>query len=280
MKYYEAKFTLQPVSDEARDILSALLGEVGFETFLPTDEGLVGYIQRPLYDEEAVGRVCAHFLLPGYEVGYTLAEAPDEDWNQPWEEEGFEPIRVDHWVCVHDTRHASSGECLYDITINPRMAFGTGTHPTTQQILRQLCALELEGKRVVDAGCGTGVLGLLCSMRGADEVFAYDIDEWSVENTRINVQLNGIENLSVREGNASLLPQDGSYDLLIANINRNILLQDLPRFARALKENAQLLLSGFYETDAKLLQDRGETLGFHTARETSIDGWAMLLLER
>ena len=185
---------------------------------------------------------------------------------------------MDDLVCIHDTRHTDVPSCTYDIVINPRMAFGTGTHPTTRQILRQLCVMSLESKRIIDAGCGTGVLGLLCSMRGASEVFSYDIDEWSVENTRVNAELNHIYNIKVQEGDAAVLPQNGTYDLLIANINRNILLADMPRFAKALHQGGQLLLSGFYEKDAMSLIEKGRLLGFELERQNSEDGWAMLLL--
>ena len=280
MKYYEVKFIVQPYCEDACDVLSSLLADMGFETFVPTDKGITGYIQQTLLNDGALRELCQDFILPDYAVTYLTEEAPDEDWNATWEAEGFEPIVLDNLVCVHDTKHQELPPCRYDITINPRMAFGTGTHPTTQQILRQLCQMDLQGKRIVDAGCGTGVLGLLCSMRGASHVFSYDIDEWSVENTRINARLNGVDNIEVREGDASVLPQDQSYDLLIANINRNILLTDIPRFSRALKDNALLLLSGFYEADAPLLTEKGEELGFRVVRQTVSDDWTMLLLER
>ena len=246
MKYYKVEFRVEPMSEEACDVLSALLAEAGFETFVPTDEGLTAYVQQSMYSEEAVRAITADFLMPDVSITFRCEEAPDEDWNETWEAEGFEPIVLDDLVCVHDTHHPAPARCEYDIIVNPRMAFGTGSHPTTQQILRQLCIMPLEGKRIIDAGCGTGVLGFLCSMRGASEVFAYDIDEWSVENTRINAELNGVSAIIIKEGDASVLPQEGDYDLLIANINRNILLADMPRFAKALRADGQLLMSGFY----------------------------------
>lgn len=280
MKYYEVKFSVKPYSEDACDILSSLLADLGFETFIPIAQGITGYIQQTLFEESSLQQLCRDFILPGFSITYKTEEAPDEDWNQTWEKEGFEPIAIDHLVCVHDTRHTEVPLCQYDITINPRMAFGTGSHPTTQQILRQLCNMELQGKRIVDAGCGTGVLGFLSSMRGALHIFSYDIDEWSVENTRINAALNGVSNITITRGDASVLPQDQSYDLLIANINRNILLADMPRFATTLKAEAQLLLSGFYETDVPLLIEKGKEAGFRLVRQTISDGWAMLLLGR
>lgn len=278
MKYYKVEFRVEPMSEEACDVLSALLAEAGFETFVPTDEGLTAYVQQTMYSEEAVRAITADFLMPDVGITFRCEEAPDEDWNETWEAEGFEPIVLDDLVCVHDTRHPAPAHCEYDIIVNPRMAFGTGSHPTTQQILRQLCSMPLEGKRIIDAGCGTGVLGFLCSMRGASEVFAYDIDEWSVENTRINAELNGVSAIIIKEGDASVLPQEGDYDLLIANINRNILLADMPRFAKALRADGRLLLSGFYEADVPLLVSKGEELGFGLLQQSSQDGWAMMVL--
>lgn len=276
MKYFEVKFTINPFDEVTRDILTALLGDAGFESFVPDDEGMLAYVQQKDYDESAVQTIESGFV--NHSIRHTVSEAPDEDWNQTWEEEGFEPIVLDQLVCVHDTRHTDVPSCRYDIVINPRMAFGTGTHPTTRQILRQLCEMDLEGRCIIDAGCGTGVLGLLCAKRGASEVFAYDIDEWSVENTRVNAELNGISNLSVCEGDAAVLPQDGRHDLLIANINRNILLADMPRFAKALHLGGQLLLSGFYEADVESLLEKGRLLGFELEKQTAEDRWAMLLL--
>ena len=279
MKYYQAEFHLMPYREVVADMLTALLGDCGFEAFVPATDGFTGYVQQREYDEASVRQAVATFQAD-CQITYTVTEAPDEDWNQAWEDEGFEPIAIDRLVCVHDTRHTDVPSCRYDIIVNPRMAFGTGTHPTTQQILRQLCQTELQGRAVVDAGCGTGVLGFLCSMRGASSVFAYDIDEWSVENTRINAGLNGIDNIDVREGDASVLPQDGRFDLLIANINRNILLNDMPRFACALNQHGQMLLSGFYDADVALLLDKGKELGFGLELQTVVNGWAMLLLRR
>ena len=278
MKYYQVEFKLKPHSEEACDVLSSLLADIGFEAFVPVEGGLMGYVQQSLFDEEQLNHVVSDFILPDVEISARREEAPDEDWNQTWENEGFEPVVVDDLLCVHDANHSDVPHCRHDIIINPRMAFGTGTHATTRQILTQLCSMDLRGKRVVDAGCGTGVLSILAAQCGASEVFAYDIDEWSVENTRINAELNEIKNIIVREGDAGVLPQDSDFDLVVANINRKILLNDMPRFVRALMPEDRLLLSGFYVADIALLADKGKELGMEIETERQADGWAMLLL--
>lgn len=278
MKYYQVNFSIHPYSEAASDVLSALLADIGFETFVPSENGVVAYIQQKTYNEQDISAITSTFVLPLYTITYQTEAVQEEDWNQTWETEGFTPIILDSLICIHAPQHTNVPSCQYDIIINPRMAFGTGTHPTTQQILRQLTAMELQGLRVIDAGCGTGVLGFLASMRGAKEIFSFDIDNWSVENTRLNAELNHITNLEVEEGDASILKHKHDYDLLIANINRNILLNDIPRYAAALNNNAQLLLSGFQENDIPMLLNKCKEYNFNLKQQTSIDGWSMLLL--
>lgn len=281
MKYYEVDFRVTPLSEDACDVLSAILAEVGFETFMPSETGVLGYVQQSLWDEAAVSAVLADFPFPGVTVSMTVTEAPDEDWNAQWEAEGFEPVVVDDLLCVHDTNHTDIPACRYDIVINPRLAFGTGTHPTTRMLLHYLADRELEGLRVIDAGCGTGVLGIMAAKRGAAEVLGYDIDEWSVDNSIVNYELNGIAGARALLGDSQVLVEERNWDLLIANINRNILLGDMSRFAAALKpEGSTLLLSGFYEEDIPYLVDAAAQYGLQLAEKRITDGWAMLALVR
>lgn len=277
MKYYEVNFTITPASETSQDILSALLAETGFETFVPTERGLTGYVQQSLWDTEAVEEAIGGFPLK-VTIAYDVASVPDEDWNQTWEEEGFEPIYLDRRVCIHDTKHLQTLPCTYDITINPRMAFGTGTHPTTQMILRMLTELDLGGKRIVDAGCGTGVLGILAMKRGARGVLAYDIDEWSTENTALNFSLNGIDHAVIRLGDSAVLDREKDYDVLIANINRNILLGDIQRFVSALRPDGELILSGFYTADAPMLIREAGKYGKKLIERRETNDWCLLRL--
>ena len=239
------------------------------------------------------------FCLPDVVIDYVCTEAPDEDWNQVWEEEGFQPIYIplgegqEEAVVIHDVKHKDVPQARYDILITPRMAFGTGSHQTTRLVLRKLANMDLEGKRVIDAGTGTGILALMGIKRRAAHVFAYDIDEWSVENTRDNLLLNHIFNVGVKDvkgvkgvkdicvevvcGDSSVLEGQPQADLLIANINRNILLADLPRFGKAVRKGGNLILSGFYLSDVPILTEAAAQQGFSLLETESEGEWAMLL---
>lgn len=294
MKYYEYTFCIEPYSETSNDVLSALLAEAGFETFVPEEEAgcLKAYIQQQLCDDETIVALVQAFPLPCTTITYSVLEPDDRDWNEEWEKEGFEPITIGSDLLICDTNHVAQFEhetFRHRILIHPRQAFGTGTHQTTRMILRQLMTMPLAGRRVVDAGCGTGILSFLCLQKEASHVFAYDIDEWSTRNTIDNAELNFAddqsvlkgERLNVALGDVACLTDEYDYDLLIANINRNILLGDIPQFARTLKEHgAQLLLSGFYASDVPSLLERASEFGF-TLKEKQHDAdWTMLLLER
>lgn len=302
MKYYEVKCSLQPFSEAAADLFSAMLAEIGFESFSQTEDGVTAYIQQSEWDEDRMRQAVQDFYLPDVSISYVCSEAPDEDWNQVWEEEGFQPICLSlapsqggGMIIVHDVKHTDVPKARYDIVITPRMAFGTGSHQTTRLILRTLASLDLEGKHVIDAGTGTGILAIMAVKRGAANVFAYDIDEWSVENAKDNLLLNRIvfsdlknlkdfkdlrdSKVKVAIGNSSVLEGQPEADLLIANINRNILLQDLPRFAKALKPKGQMILSGFYLSDVPVLVEAALQQGFSLLKQESEEEWAMLLFE-
>lgn len=280
MKYFEVTCKLQPFREMAADIFSASLAEIGFEAFSVNDDGLTAYIQQSMWNEEMMQEAIRNFFMPEVGIAYTLAEAPDEDWNQVWEEEGFQPVVVSDEIVVHDVKHTDVPQVEYDILITPRQAFGTGSHETTRLILRTLAQLDLADKHVVDAGTGTGILAIMAIKRGASSVFAYDIDEWSVENTKDNLLLNHIyNNVEVRVGDSALLEGQQKADLLIANINRNILLADLPRFAASLKPEGKMILSGFYLQDIPALAEAAEQQGLSLKKTEKEDEWAMLLFE-
>lgn len=278
MKYYELNFEITPASEDFADILSALLADEGFETFENTEKGLKAYVQQNLFSEESLKETLYAFPVPGVEITYDKQDAPNEDWNEQWEQEGFQPIILDNLLAVHDVRHTDIPKVMYDIRIHPRQAFGTGSHETTRMILQQLAKMDLTGKHVVDAGTGTGILAIMALMRGAKSVFAYDIDEWSVENAKDNLALNGKEAV-VELGDSSVLSHTSDADLLIANINRNILLNDLPTFVKTLRHKGQVLLSGFYQQDVPMLEEKANELGMSKIEEQHDGEWTMLLFE-
>lgn len=282
MRYTEVTFTISPYSQAASDLLAALLGDEGFETFTESEDGLVGYVQQPFWDGGRVQRVLGHFPLPGIRITFSAQDAPYQDWNQMWEEEGFQPVVIAGQIVVHDPRHSDVPALPYDITISPRQAFGTGSHHTTRMILEWLMQADLQGLDVVDAGTGTGVLSVMCILRGARHVLAYDIDEWSTDNARDNLLLNGIGSarVEVRLGDASALKPTDRAHLLMANINRNILLADMQQFVLSLEAGGQLLLSGFYEQDIPLLAEAASRYGMRLVEKRVEDHWAMLLLQK
>lgn len=288
MKYYVANFDIE-CADEllqpARELLSAAACEAGFEAFEDTDNGIAGYVQRPLYDKEALDAAIVDYMPEGTQVTYNIEEVPDQDWNQDWEDQGFEPIGVSDHLVIYDAKHTDMSMFAGDdgvmrIFIEARNAFGTGTHQTTRMILRRLLGMDLTGKSVLDCGCGTGILGIVALRLGANRVLGYDIDEWSSENAKHNAALNGVNNLDVLLGDASVL--DGvkeEFDVVIANINRNILLNDMTAFRSHLKTGGRLILSGFYETDVPMLEQAAQSNGL-TIIDVVTDGeWACAMFE-
>lgn len=288
MKYYVANFDIE-CADEllqpARELLSAAACEAGFEAFEDTDNGIAGYVQRPLYDKEALDAAIVDYMPEGTQVTYNIEEVPDQDWNQGWEDQGFEPIGVSDHLVIYDAKHTDMSMFAGDdgvmrIFIEARNAFGTGTHQTTRMILRRLLGMDLTGKSVLDCGCGTGILGIVALRLGANRVLGYDIDEWSSENAKHNAALNGVNNLDVLLGDASVL--DGvkeEFDVVIANINRNILLNDMTAFRSHLKTGGRLILSGFYETDVPMLEQAAQSNGLTIIDVVTDEEWACAMFE-
>lgn len=283
MKYFEVDFQLSPLSQDACDILAALTADAGFESFEETQHGIRGYVQQPLLDRQALEDIVNNFPIMGTNIIYTISEAEDKDWNEQWEQEGFEPIIVgNNRLAIHDGRHLPSQPADISVEIDARLAFGTGTHETTQMICEWMLDMPMKDLRVMDAGCGTGILGIVALKLKANHVTAYDIDEWSSDNTHHNAVINRVDSqLSVYCGDASLLDsKTADYDLVLANINRNILLNDMPRFCQIMKQDAKLILSGFYTEDIPLLEARGKELGLTLTGAKNRDKWASIIMQR
>ena len=287
MKYYEVEFTISPVSDDARDIVAALAGEAAFETFEETSTGVKGYVQQQLFDDDTLKEILAALPLPGVTVDYTVSEAEDRDWNEQWEQEGFDPIVIGNRMIIHDGRHLQSPDNpdspdypdnpeRLSIEIDAHLAFGTGSHETTRMMCATLLDLDLTDRRVLDCGTGTGILAIAALKLGASEAVGYDIDEWSADNARHNAVINRVDDrFTSLLGDASILNKvEGLFDVVTANINRNILLADMPAFVSKMAPGATLLLSGFYTEDVPILTAQAEALGLTLHEQREDQNWA------
>lgn len=286
MKYLVAEFKIEcqdGMIQIARDLLTDALGEAGFETFEDTEDGIKGYVQVSLFDENAMNDVISNFMLPDVTINANIQEAEYKNWNEEWEEAGFERININDSITIYDARHDDGNGIASGISIGieTKQAFGTGTHETTRMIVSTLLNIDLKGKRVLDCGCGTGILGIAASKLGASEVVGYDIDEWSSENAIHNAELNGVGNMKVMLGDASVLKSvEGKFDVVLANINRNILLADMPAFVSVMADDSLLILSGFYASDVDLLIEKASSLGLSKIDSKSDSEWTCLVLKK
>ncbi len=286
MKYLVAEFKIEcqdGMIQIARDLLTDALGEAGFETFEDTEDGIKGYVQESLFDENAMNDVISNFMLPDVTINANIQEAEYKNWNEEWEEAGFERININDSITIYDARHDDGNGIASGISIGieTKQAFGTGTHETTRMIVSTLLNIDLKGKRVLDCGCGTGILGIAASKLGASEVVGYDIDEWSSENAIHNAELNGVGNMKVMLGDASVLKSvEGKFDVVLANINRNILLADMPAFVSVMADDSLLILSGFYASDVDLLIEKASSLGLSKIDTKSDSEWTCLVLKK
>jgi ribosomal protein L11 methyltransferase len=274
MKYFEFTFKTSPCTETVNDVLSALLGEIGFESFLETEGGIKAYIQQPLCDDDEVKRTVDEFPLPDTAISYEKIEAEDKDWNEEWEKNFFQPIVIGDRCVVHSTFHHDVPTAQYDIVINPQMAFGTGHHETTGLIIEELLGMDLDGKSLMDMGCGTSILAILGRMRGAAPCTAIDIDDWCVRNSIENIELNHLDQIAVKLGDASVLANEGTFDVFIANINRNILLNDMGAYAKCMHQGSELLMSGFYVEDIPALQEEAAKHGLQFVHHKEKNRWA------
>lgn len=246
--YIEYNFTVSP-KEPATEILIAELGAVGFESFVENENGVTAYIQKKEWNSSILDDI---FVLNSdeFSIEYNQKEVEQTNWNSEWEK-NFTPIQVDNLVSIRAPFHEDPN-LKYDIVIEPKMSFGTGHHETTHMMVQHLLNLDLEGKKTLDMGCGTGILAIFAEMKGANPIDAIDIDNWCYENSLENVERNKCKNIDVFEGDSSLL-NNKKYDVIIANINRNILLMDMNIYANCLNENGVLLLSGFYQEDIPII---------------------------
>lgn len=271
MIYLAYHFVVRPLQP-ATEILIAELGYAGFESFVETETGVTAYIQKEEWFQEILEEV--QILHSGeFEITYTIEEVEQVNWNAEWER-NFSPIQVDDLVSIRAPFHEKAG-LKYDIVIEPKMSFGTGHHETTHMMVQQILAVDMKDKKVLDMGCGTGILAILAEMKGAKPIDAIDVDNWCYQNSLENVARNGCNHISVFEGDAALL-RGRQYDIIIANINRNILMNDMETYTKCLNPKGVLLLSGFYEEDVDVIVRECQKYMLKLAAKLEKNKWVSL----
>jgi ribosomal protein L11 methyltransferase len=271
MNYIELQLRLSP---DYTDILTAELAELGFESFVETDEGLNAYIIEPDYSEEAVLELIAKYAGQTA-IAYDVNSLEKRNWNAEWERD-YEPIDVADQVRVRASFHESDARFRYEIVINPKMSFGTGHHETTAMMMEQQLELDFSGTSVLDVGSGTGILAVLAAKMGAKAVLAFDIEEWAVENARENAELNDCPQVTVFQGTIADVDPANQYEIVLANINRNVLLAEIPTYTNLLKQNGHLVVSGFYDHDAADIEQKAVEAGLTPAKRLTTNQWTSL----
>ena len=265
------------VNADFADIFTAELGELGFNAFEENEEGFSAYIDEDKFDQEALEEVVNRYAGM-VQVEYTTQKIERQNWNEEWER-NFEPLFIGDKVSVRASFHEKPANAEYDIVINPKMSFGTGHHETTTLMIENQLTLDHQGKRVLDMGCGTGILAIMAGELGASEIVAVEIEDWTVENARENAGLNGYATIDVRLGGAETIEGDEPYDIILANINRNVLLEDMPAYVAVLKPQGYLLLSGFYTEDLPMLQERATELGLTYLSHRVKNNWVSAIFK-
>lgn len=260
MNYNEVIFKFNPFSETSTDILAAMLGEIGYESFVVEDEMMKAYVGDKLYDENLLKQLLSDFPMDTL-ITYTVDTIEQKNWNEEWEKNYFKPIILENDCVIHSTFHTDIPVAKYDILIDPKMAFGTGHHETTSQMLTEILDYDFTDKSVLDMGCGTAVLAILAAKKGASPVRAIDIDDWVCDNANENIRLNDTAAIEVQCGDAALLADGRTYDVIFANINRNILLNDLNVYAKCMHSGSVIFMSGFYVEDIPAIREEAEKQG-------------------
>ncbi len=276
MNYTQISFTLNPDTDENREILVAMLSELPFESFDESENQIMGYIPGESIDLEEIQAIVS--ALP-YSVLTDQETIPEQNWNEVWEKNYFKPLLIGNRCLVRAPFHTGYESAEFELVIEPKMAFGTGNHETTTLVAEQILNMDLEGKTVLDMGCGTGILGMLASLKGAKSVTAIDIDTWSFESTVENARLNNIFNLEAKLGDAALLGEE-TYEIIFANIHKNVIIIDLPLYEKVLQSGGEIYLSGFYLPDMPVVKEKAESLGLLETGFQEKNNWVVYSFEK
>ncbi len=277
--YIEVRLDITPCSETATDVMAALLCDVGYESFVPDENGLTAYIKKELFNDDDLNLIVNDFPIDS-DVKFSYEIVEGQDWNSEWEKNYFKPIIVGDKCVIHSSFHKDIPSLPYDIVIDPKMAFGTGHHATTSLVIEHLLEMDLHGKGVIDMGTGTGILAILAHMRGASPITAIEIDPMAHANAIDNLKENESADVNLLLGDASLLPLIAKVDLFIANINRNIITGDLEFYNNSLRDDATMLLSGFYESDIDVIMQYAKPLGLEYFSHKVKDNWCCLKLTK
>ncbi|MGV3587345.1 MAG: 50S ribosomal protein L11 methyltransferase [Adhaeribacter sp.] len=261
------------------DILTAELSQYGYDTFMETDEGLCAYITEDIFSETDLHEVLNKYREAAGEIKYTIEKIEKKNWNEEWEK-NFEPLLIADICSVRASFHPKPEGVAYDIVINPKMSFGTGHHETTTLMIENQLTIDHAGKRVLDMGCGTGILAILACKLGATEILAVDIEDWTVENARENADLNECQAIEVRLGDAAVIEQEQPFNIILANINRNVLLADLPVYNRILAAGGTLIMSGFYTEDLEQIKEKAASVGLNFKSNRIKNNWVSVVFEK
>jgi len=274
--YIALRIDARPCNETITDLLAAFLGDIGYESFSPDENGVIAYIRSEEFDRKKVDEVLEDFPI---DSSFTISDelVKGEDWNEEWEKNYFQPIVIGNQCVVHSSFHKDVPEAAYDIVIDPKMAFGTGHHSTTSQMMRHILSSDMKNKVVVDMGTGTGILAILCKMKGAAKVTGIEIDPFAWENAVENARLNNVEAKMIC-GDASELTHIHNCDYLLANINRNIIIGDINRYADCLKKDGIMFLSGFYENDIPVIMEAASKHGMRLVNKLVDKDWTAVKL--
>ena len=275
MNYYELKFTYESPIEATiiSDVLASELGEIGFESFTEDEDGLLAYVSDQLYNVKALQDKLNEFPLENVTIRYTEQLVESKDWNEEWEKNYFKPIRIGNDCIIRASFHEPEPGYTYNIIIDPKMAFGTGNHETTYLMIGEMLKLKLAGKELLDMGCGTAVLAILARLKGAKRVAAIDIDEWAYNNALENIRLNHTEDIQVALGGAEKIKEFGLFDIVFANINRNILLNDICQYTNSMKPGSILFMSGFYVEDIPAIEAECQKNGLKLDSYNERNNW-------
>jgi len=261
MDYIELSCSINPFNEETADIIIAELSDLDYESFTTDNNILNAYIQESLFDIEKVNdNIIISNLKENFDISFSFQKIINKDWNAEWES-NFNPLLIEDKVYIRASFHQKNPKCQYDIVIDPKMSFGSGHHSTTSMMVSYILESDVSQKKILDMGCGTSLLGIFASLRGANCITGIDIDEWAYNNSLENIKLNNIKNLNILQGDANLLNNLDNFDIILANINRNILLNDMDKYINVLNKNGELIMSGFYSEDLPLIENKAKEFG-------------------